>query len=176
MALSSKQQEQINVLVKKGGLSNRAIAKEVNCSESAVRTYIKKNGIEKNAIKDLAEREITNTIIGEKINAEKNALNNAEKKAYQEVLFTMQEGLNLFNNSTFKHQALVNQAQEAIEVLTKDNDVELIDQLPNLMAIGKMTETNRKQILGVTETYKHKEESEDTGSTVIQYIEDKSHA
>ena len=45
MALSDAQKDEISLLVKLGKLSNRAIGKKVGCSESAVRVYIKKNGI-----------------------------------------------------------------------------------------------------------------------------------
>lgn len=159
MALSNKQQEQINVLVKKGNLSNRAIAKDVGCSESAVRTYIKKNDVKKNAITELAEREITNTIIADEINAEKTQLNNAEKKAYNEVLVDMRIARNIFDNSTMDNQALVNKAQTKIKQIVEVNEDAILDNLPNLMAIGKMTETNRKQLLGTTETHKPKEET-----------------
>ena len=39
---------------------------------------------------------------------------------------------------------------------SKNEEMALL-QLPNILAIAKITETNRKQILGATETYTPKE-------------------
>jgi len=176
MALSKEQKERINVLAKIGGISNREIARQVECSESAVRVYIKNNDVEKNAITDLAKEEISNTIIANEIKTQKNALNNAEKKAYDEVYLTMAQSMNLFNNATIQNQELVNIAQENIaqRIAECEDGTEAIQQLPNLLGITQATERNRKQILGVTETYKApvKESDKSNEPLTVVYVED----
>lgn len=176
MALSKDQREQITALFKKGGLSNVKIAKEVGCSESAVRVLVKKLGAEKNEITNLAKQEITNTIIANEINEKKNEFNDAEKRAYQEVFTSMSEGLNLFNNSAVKNQSLLNHAQDAILESAKEKDGSidgsmLVGQLPNILAISKGTESNRKQILGNTETYKPEPDSTNKDENTIEGYE-----
>ncbi len=173
MALSNKQIEQASLLIKLGELSNRAIAKEVGCSESAIRVLAKKYGVEKNAINTLAEQEVVNTIIGNEIKTQKTQLNNAERKAYDKAFFTLSESVNLFTDATIDNQLLTNQAQDYIKQKALDNPELILDYLPNLMAIGKMTETNRKSILGLTEPYKPPTvEDETIGNTTVVYQED----
>ena len=59
MALSQAQKDIIALELKKGDLSNRSIAKLAVCSESAVRTLLKKAGIKKNGdiYKNIKRRE-----------------------------------------------------------------------------------------------------------------------
>ena len=154
MATTEKQKEDIRVLVKVGDLSNVQIGKKVGVSEKTVRNLIAKEGLVKSEIKDLARREITNTIIGNEIKSEKSELSTKQMEAYNETYIDLAKNIDMFNNATVKHQRLINKAQDAIGVLVEDDNDELIEHLPNLMAIGKMTETNRKQLYGVTETYK----------------------
>ena len=177
MALSQEQKDEIIALFKKGDLSNVAIAKKVGCGETAVRRITKEHGAKKSEITELADREITNTIIGNEIKAKKSEFTEAEKRAYDEVYLTMAQSLNLFNNSTIENQELINMAQEGIieSATLSDGTVDkslLVGQLPNLMAISKTTEANRKQMLGVTETYKAEKESQDR-ETIVHIIEDK---
>jgi len=180
MALTAKQEEQIIALVKVGELSNRAIGKEVGCSESTVRRIAKEQEVEKGKIAQLVNEEITNTIMHEKITLEKNALNPTEKRMYDKLHFDMTTALEMFNNSTLQNQELLDMAQEGIleSVTNQDGTVDkqfLAGQLPNLLAIGKGTETNRKQILGATESYKPKEDDTGAGDNVVvvEMIEDK---
>lgn len=153
MALQEHQKEKIRSLVKTGELSNVQIAKEVGTHEKTIRNMIKKEGLVKSEFQDLAKREITNTIIGNEIKSEKAELSPTERDAYEEVLITKTQGLNLFNNTAIENQELVFKAQQTIKELIKEDPTgaALLEHLPNLMAIGKMTETNRKQLLGTTE-------------------------
>ena len=178
MALTAKQEEQIVALLKVGELSNRAIAKEVGCAESTVRRVAKDQEVEKGKIAQLVNDEITNTIMHKKIEQEKGALNHTEKRMYDKLYFDMTTALEMFNSSTLKNQELLDMAQEGIleSVTNQDGTIDkqfLAGQLPNLLAISKGTETNRKQILGNTEAYKPKEEKEQGSVTVIEYIEDR---
>jgi len=173
MALSSEQKEQIRALVSVGDLSNVQIGDEVGTSEKTVRNLIAKEGLVKSEIKDLVKREITNTIIGNEIKSEKSELSPKQKEAYDEVLITMSQSMNLFNNATIDNQLLVNQAQDHIKQAVEDNPEMILDHLPNLMAAGKMTETNRKQLLGLTEPYKApKEDANNDEPTTVVYVED----
>lgn len=174
MALTAKQEEQIVALVKVGKLSNRAIAKEVGCSEGKVRTTIREKGVQKGEITQLVEREITNTIMHQEIEEEKNALNTQEKREYDKLHHDMTATLNMFNNATIQNQEAVNKIQKQITKEVDDAPEIGFQHLPNLMAINKITESNRKQLFGNTETYKPKEENEGQGNvTVIEYVEDK---
>jgi hypothetical protein len=178
MALTAKQKEEIVALLKVGELSNRAIAKEIGCSESIVRTIAKKQEIERGKIAQLVDEEITNTIMQEKIVQEKSALNSTEKRMYDKLYLDKTNTLNMFNDSTITNQELLNMAQEGVLEAVSDSNgnvdkVHLATQLPNLLAIGKGTETNRKQLFGTTEAYKPKEEAEEVEDMVIHIIEDK---
>jgi len=99
MALNAIQKETIRTLVKTNyydaktnpnGLSNRAIAKEANCSESAVRGLIKREGLDsqKNAINALAKAEAHTILMQDDIKTQKNALSDMEKNAYYDLLDT----------------------------------------------------------------------------------------
>ena len=99
MALSKEKIELIIALVKKGGLSNVAISKEVGCSESAVRTTIKNHDVKKNEITDLAKEEVQSIIIQDEIKKRKNELNEVEKTIYDEVLLTEVQSHNLALNT-----------------------------------------------------------------------------
>lgn len=168
MALSETQKDSIRVHVKVGELSNRAIAKEVGCSESAVRTLIKKEGIIKNAINALAIEDVQNVIKAKEIKTQKSALNNAELNAYNEVYTDLAIAMNVFNNSALQNQSLINTAQNVIERMAKQDEDEALLQLPNLLAISKITESNRKQLLGNTETYKPDTSNDDDIEIVIE--------
>jgi len=159
MATSEEQKEQIRALVSVGDLSNVEIGKQIGVSEKTVRNLIKKEGLVKSEIKKLVEREITNTIIGNEIKSEKSELSPKQKEAYNEVYLTMAQGLNLFNNSTLENQELVNMAQDELREQIGDDRALAVAHLPNLMAISKTTEGNRKQLFGATETYKQKDDN-----------------
>lgn len=177
MALTIKQKEQIIALLKVGELSNRAIAKEVGCSESVVRTIVKDRDIARGKITQLVDEEITNTIMHEKIASEKNALNPIEKRMYDKLYHDKTTVLNMFNNATIENQEIANSIQGQIAKKIEDAPEIGFQHLPNLMAINKITESNRKQIFGITEAYKPKEEvAEDSGNTYIEYMEDKGDA
>jgi len=98
MALDAIQKDIIRTLVKTNyktednpkGLSNRAIAKEANCSESAVRGLIKREDLDnqKNAINALAKAEAHTILMQDDIKTQKNALSDMEKNAYYDLLDT----------------------------------------------------------------------------------------
>ena len=137
MALKPRQKESIRVAYTSDyydadnnpkGKSNRAIAKEAECSESAVRTFIKKlieEGVEKNALNALAEREVHTTIIQDEINEKKSALTNAEKNAYNEVF---------------------NTKKKTIDIATGFQDIITLRQEADNMAIDTLIEIKAKQL------------------------------
>jgi len=174
MALSETKKEEILALFKQGNMSNVQIGKIVGCGESAVRTTVKKAGAIKNEITDLVHEEIVNTIKGNEIKTRKSELTRKEREVYDDTFISLSSHLNLFNSAAIA-QLLVNQAHEDIikDIKDKKNTITALDHLPNIMATSKITETNRKQLYGVTETFKHKEEEDGTPqTTTIQYIED----
>ena len=175
MALTIKQKEQIIALLKVGELSNRAIAKEVGCSESVVRTIVKDRDVARGKITQLVDDEISYTIKQEEISAEKNALNPLEKRMYDKLYHDKTAVLNMFNNATIENQEIANNIQGQIAKEIEDAPEIGFQHLPNLMAVNKITESNRKQLFGQTEAYKAKEDDvkEDGGHTYITYEEDK---
>lgn len=58
-----------------------------------------------------------------------------------------------FNNSAIKNQSLIDRATDVIIEEVEDNEKNILLHLPNLLAISKATETNRKQVLGITAPY-----------------------
>jgi len=102
MALSKSQQKKLEVLVSKGGLSNRAIADEVGCDPKTVRNYIKSLDLEKSSLTTLASAEIANIIKGKEIEEKKSSLSPHQKEAYNEVLLTEAQSQNLAMNVNHK--------------------------------------------------------------------------
>ena len=133
MALSNDQIEVITILVQKGDMSNRAIAKEAGCSESAVRTAIKKHDIKRNALKDLAQKEVQNTIIANEIKTQKNALSDAEKNAYTELLLEESQNKNLLMNTA---QKLLMKVSDSIEDGKKLEKVNVGLGMQELVEVG----------------------------------------
>jgi len=128
VALTLSQKEIIRVAVKSdyydavnnpNGMSNRKIASKAGCSESAVRTLIRKEGLEKNAINALAKADAHTTIIQEEIGIQKNALNNAEKNAYDAVFKDAKQTIQIATD----FQTIIQQRQkmdsETIDALIK---------------------------------------------------------
>ena len=164
MALKPDQIESIVALVKAGKLSNVKIAEEVGCSESAVRTTIKKYGVQKNEINELAKIEVQSIIIQNEIKTRKNELTRKERDQYNDSFleeYDAAKALGMFNNSTVDNQMLIDQAQnEVLRYINEDraeakekgrSSYAAMEQLPNLLAIGKGTEQNRKQLFGTTQ-------------------------
>ena len=117
MALSTDQTQAIDLLIKKGGMSNRKIAKEVGCSESAVRQYIAKSGVQKNALRDLARDDVDNIIKKQEIGRQKNALSAHEKTHYDMLLLEEAQSRNLAFNV---NQKILLNIMGALEDGTKD--------------------------------------------------------
>lgn len=99
MSLSKQKQKKLEVLVAKGNLSDRAIAKEVQCDPKTVRNYIDKLNLEKSSLSSLANDEIQNIIIGKEIEEKKSSLSPHQKDAYNEVLLTEAQSMNLALNA-----------------------------------------------------------------------------
>lgn len=156
MALSDEQVQNIIALVKVGGKSNVQIGKEVGCGESAVRTTVKKYNVIKNEIKDLALLEV-HTIVKEdevkktrnEIKTRKNDLSIKEQNVYNDVFIDLKTSLGIFNDATTQNQYLVNQIQASIASKEELTTEDIFD----VGALSKITEGNRKQILGATTSF-----------------------
>ena len=122
MALSQTKIDLIIALVKKGGMSNVEVSKEVGCSESAVRTTIKKYDVKKNEITDLAKDEVQSIIIQDEIKKRKNELNEVEKTIYDKVLITEVQSQNLALNT---NNLLLEKIHNNIESGTKQVSVKV---------------------------------------------------
>ena len=86
------------------GDSNYQAAVKADCSESAVRTAVKKYGFVKNALKELAHKEVDTIIMQEEIKTHKNALNAVETHVYQELLLEEVQARNVTFNVAQKIQ------------------------------------------------------------------------
>lgn len=107
----------------------------------------------------LVLREVDTILQQEEINHEKSTLNQQQLNFHnKEVYKAINKAniLNMFDNATASNQMLFNQAHKEIleDIQNENNKVTAIDHLPNLLAISKGTESNRKQLYGVTDTYK----------------------
>ncbi len=161
MALSEAQRDLIIALVKKGGMSNRAIALEVGCGNKVVGQIIKKYGIEKATIATLAKQEIENIIIQDEIKATKATYNATEMTHYNEVFVDMKQSLGMFNTAAIQNQSLINLANVQIAETIKLEPDAVLDLMPQIIMASKGTEQNRKQMFGNTETYKEVKEDKD---------------
>lgn len=165
MALSETQINLITALVKKGDLSNRQIAKEIGCSESAVRTWIRKNGVEKNALRNLAKEEISNIINAKEIEEKKNALSPIEKTHYTHVLLEEAQANNLYLNV---NQKILSTIMDALENGTKDMKINSGDGMQtiqpmrhepsDLVALARAAQTATDS-LGITQRHAPKSEN-----------------
>lgn len=120
MALKKEQIELIIALVKKGSLSNVEISKKANCSESAVRTTIKKYGVKKNEITDLAKSEVQSILIQNEIKTRKNELTRKERDIYDRVLLEEAQSKNLALNA---NHMLLEKIYNSLEDGTKDEKI-----------------------------------------------------
>lgn len=183
MAISKELWDKARLLFEHGESLNE-IAKQTGINKSTISKKAKEFGWAKNEKSTLVDQEVQTIIMQDEINRQKSTLNSTElqyhnKQVIEKVNLEL-EKTRKFDNSTLMNQELVNLAQEGIleSVTNQDGTVDkqyLATQLPNLMAISKVTETNRKQLFGTTEAYKPKEEEADEGRsiTMIQYVEDK---
>ena len=151
MALTLSQKETIRVAVKSNyydavnnpnGMSNRTIAKKAGCSESAVRTLIRKEDLEKNAINALAKVDAHTTIIQEEIGIQKHALNNAEKNAYDAVFKDAKQTIQIASD----FQSIIQQRQKM--------DSETIDALIKMKAHDLKEAKTPEDILKVNFKYR----------------------
>ena len=133
------------------GTSNREAARKAGCGESAVRVLIKKEGIEKNAINALAEKQVQTTIIQDELDEAKSALGKAQRNALENAVVDLKQQMNIFNNATVKHQKIINTAADLIGELAEGDRTKAIEQLPNMLGIITATEKNRRQLFGVTQ-------------------------
>ena len=86
MALSKEQISLIKLHVKEGKLSNIKIGEAVGCKEATIRRTIKKYGLKKDEINELAKAEIQNIIIQDEIKTRKDELSPIERRSYDEAL------------------------------------------------------------------------------------------
>jgi len=156
MATSEAQKEEIRALFGVGDLSNVQIAKQVGVNEKTVRNLITKEGLKKSEISELAKREVQNIIMAKEIKSEKSEQSPRISEAYNEVFVDLSSAIGLFQNSTMENQQMVNSIQHQIKARGENED-----DLYSLGAISKITETNRKQLFGITEPFKGKEEDEE---------------
>jgi len=132
MALSKPKQKKLEILVSKGGMSDRAIAKEIGCDPKTVRNYIEKLSLEKSSLSSLAKAEIENIIIGNEIEEKKSSLSPHQKSAYSEVLITEAQSKNLSMNA---NHLLLEKIYEDIEDGTKDTKVNVGEGVQNIKPI-----------------------------------------
>jgi len=111
--------------------------------------------------------EVDTILKQDEINQQKSTLNQQELNFHNSEVhkaISKANMLNMFDNETIKNQEITNKAQKAISDKIEANSDEAIEHLPNIMAISKITEVNRKQLYGNTETYAPgKKEDEETG-------------
>ncbi len=152
------------------GKSLTNIESDTGISKGQISKKSKKENWQKETLKNLAKREIDTTIIQNEIEKEKETLNATQRKQYNEVFISLSHHHNLFNSSTIENQLLANQATEEIkkDIDNKNNKITAIDHLPNIMAISKVTEANRKQLYGNTETYEPKKKDDDKDNKGIK--------
>ena len=166
MALSPEQIEEIKILYSLDKYSNREIAKKVGVGNKVVGTIVEKYGFKKDTIDTLIKAEVQNIIIQDEIKTQKDTLNPTQKQHYKKKFADATKHLDLFNDSAVQNQMITNQAQEQlIEFINTDikesnkngkQSYAAIEHLPNLMAIAKITEANRKQLYGVTQPLEEK--------------------
>jgi len=102
MALSEEQIALIKLHVKEGKLSNVKIGEAVGCKEATVRRIVKKYGLKKDEINELAKAEIENIIIQDKIKTRKDELSTIERRSYDEALLEVAVSRNLVLGITQK--------------------------------------------------------------------------
>jgi len=124
MALKKEQIENIIALAKQGELSNVGIAKKVGCSESAVRTTIKKYGVKKNEMKELAKNEVAIHIMENQIKTKKNEFNEKERALYDRTLLSEAQSANLTLNTA---HSLMLKMNEFIHLDTRKEKVTVGD-------------------------------------------------
>jgi len=136
-------------------------------NEIAKQTGINKGNISKKSKADewvkndnkatLVNSEVFTILMQDEINEQKATLNKPELNLHNNQVLekvNLERERELFNNDTVDNQSIVREAQKQVLQLIQDNPLSLLDNLPNVMALGKMTETNRKQLFGITEPLK----------------------
>ena len=141
------------------GDSLSKIATVTGISKGAIGKKANKEGWNKETITTLVNAEVTNIIYAKTIRDEKRQLNETERDTYNKEFISLSHSLGLFQNSTQKNQQAINKIQE--DILKDASREDLFD----LATISKITETNRKQLFGITEAFKESV-VEDTDNTV----------
>ena len=161
MALTKQQKETLDILCAKGGMSNRAIAREVGCSEKTVRKHIDSMDMEKSALSALADEEIDNIIMRKEIDRKKSALNPHVKSAYDELLLTRMQAENLQTNLNTSIMAKLLAMLEEGTKETKINAGDGVQQIEpikydpsDVLALAKAAQT-ASDSLGITQRGPH---------------------
>lgn len=167
MAIDKKLWDKAKLLFEHGESLNE-ISKQTGIYKGTISKKATKEGWEKSEKSTLVEEEIHTLLMQDEINQKKSTLSNLELQHHNQKVI---EGISreiaqkVFDRSTMKNQDLLDMAQEGIieSVTNEDGTIDkqfLTTQLPNILAISKGTESNRKQLLGATETYTPKPEGE----------------
>lgn len=181
MAISKELWDKAKLLFEHGKSLNE-IAKETGINKSTISKKAKELEWAKHEKSTLVNDEVNTILMQNEINQQKSTLNQQDLQYHnQQVVEKVSLELikrDTFDSSTIQNQELLNLAQEGVleAVTNEDGSLDkqyLATQLPNLLAIGKGTETNRKQLFGITEAYKAKEEEVEVEDMVIHIIEDK---
>lgn len=162
MAISQALWDKAKLLFEHGKTLSE-IHKETGIDRSTISKKSKAENWVKNDEKStLVNKEVLTIIMQDEINQQKSTLNQHELNYHNRQVLervNLEREKILFDNDTIDNQSLVRKAQLEISKLVEIDPRAILDNLPNLMAIGKMTETNRKQLFGNTETFKPKEEA-----------------
>jgi len=147
------------------GSSLSEIQKETGISKGSVSKKAKKDGWEKAEKATLVNDEVQNIIKQNEIATQKATLGNPELHFHNMEVYKALDkanAINMFDGATLVNQEAVNTIQKEMR---ERGYVE--DDLYSLGAISKITETNRKQLFGITEPFKGKEE--DTSDNKVTF-------
>ncbi len=161
MALTDSQKNDILADFHTGAFSNREIAKKHSVGLGTVNRLVK--GLEP-LNGSLVEQMVDTTIKKKKEMVHFGSLNGSHQSAVLQVVHEKVDKaniLNMFDNSTVKNQTLINDVQQQIKTKTPTED-----DIFNLGAISKITETNRKQLFGNTQEFKPKEDDKNTMKSI----------
>jgi len=157
--------EQVRILFEYGKSLNE-ISKETGVNKGSISKKAKKEGWEKSGKATLVKQEVDTILMQKEIATQKATLSNPELQQHNKEVheaINKAEILNMFDNTTVKNQVAINKIQDRI--VNKEELGE--DDIMSLGSLSKITETNRKQILGNTDTYKKDtKEEEETRSGV----------
>jgi len=133
MALSQDKIDLIIALVKKGGMSNRAIALEVGCGNKVVGQIIKKYDVQKDTIATLVNDEVDTIIKQDEIKATKATMNETEKAIYNEAFLSEMSARNAHLSLNHK---ILHKLNQLVDTGTKDIKVNAGDGMERIEPIA----------------------------------------